>query len=65
MGFPCFHLVDQVRFWVWVAIETIRILGLRSTLIQIYKNKWDIQNYTNYHEIKLISHINETLEKIY
>ena len=29
---------------------------LRSTLISIYKNKRDIQNCINYHEIKLMSH---------
>jgi len=27
-----------------------------STLIPIYKNKEDIKNFTNYHEIKFMSH---------
>lgn len=28
----------------------------KNSLVPIYKNKGDIQNYTNYHGIKLMSH---------
>lgn len=33
----------------------------RSILTPVYKNKWDIWNYTNYYEIKLMSHTVELL----
>ena len=37
---------------------------LRSTLISIYKNKRDIQNCINYHEIKLMSHAMKLWERV-
>jgi len=36
----------------------------RSTLIPIYKNKGDIQNYTNYRGIKLMSHTMKLWERV-
>ena len=35
-----------------------------STLIPIYKNKRDIQNYTNYHGINLMSHTMKLQERV-
>jgi hypothetical protein len=39
-------------------ISIIKMLSdqIISTLIPIYKNKRDIQNYINYYRIKLMSH---------
>ena len=36
----------------------------RSILVPIYKNKGDIQNYTNYWGIKLISHTMKLCERV-
>ena len=36
----------------------------RSTLIPIYKNKWEIQNHKNYHGIKLMSHNMKLWERV-
>ena len=36
----------------------------RSTLVPIYKNKGDIQNYANYKGIKLVSHIIKLWERV-
>ena len=35
-----------------------------NTLISIYKNKGDIQSYTNYHGIKLMSHTIKFWERV-
>ena len=40
-----------------VATKECRMIGEKNILISIYKNKGDIQNYTNYRGIKLMSHI--------
>ena len=45
-----------------ISIKMLSEWRIKSTLIPIYKNKGDIQNYTNYCEIKLMSHY-KTLEK--
>ena len=45
-----------------ISIKMLSEWRIKSTLISIYKNKGDIQNYTNYCEIKLMSH-NKTLGK--
>ena len=44
------------------SIKMLSEWRIKSTLIPIYKNKGDIHNYTNYCEIKLMSH-NKTLGK--
>ena len=36
----------------------------RSILVPIYKNKGDIQSYTNYQEIKLMSHTMKLCERV-
>lgn len=36
----------------------------RNTLVSIYKNKEDIQNYPNYREIKLMSHTMKLWERV-
>ena len=45
-----------------ISIKMLSEWRIKSTLIPINKNKGDIQNYTNYCEIKLMSH-NKTLGK--
>ena len=36
----------------------------KSTLIPIFKNRWDIQNYTYCHEIKLMTHTMKLWERV-
>ena len=36
----------------------------RSTVVLIYKNERDKQNYTNYHGIKLMSHTIKIQERV-
>ena len=36
----------------------------KSVVVPIYKNKGDIQNYTNYCEIKLMSHTMKLWERV-
>jgi hypothetical protein len=36
----------------------------RSIIVPIFKNKRDIQSYTNYREIKLMSHTMKLWEKV-
>lgn len=36
----------------------------KNSLLLMYKNKWDIQNFTNYCDIKLMSHTLKLWEKI-
>uniref|UniRef100_A0A0V0H803 Putative ovule protein n=1 Tax=Solanum chacoense TaxID=4108 RepID=A0A0V0H803_SOLCH len=35
-----------------------------STMVQLYKNKGDIQNHNNYRCIKLLSHIRKVWERV-
>ncbi|KAG5570356.1 hypothetical protein H5410_060122 [Solanum commersonii] len=35
-----------------------------STMVQLYKNKDDIQNHNNYRCIKLLSHIRKVWERV-
>jgi hypothetical protein len=36
----------------------------RNILVSIFKNRWDIQSYTNYRDIKLMSHTMKFWEKL-
>ena len=53
-------LVDCER----ISIKMLSEWRIKTTSIPIYKNKRDIQNYTNYCEIKLMSHTIKLQKKV-